>query len=280
MSDNTNPASFFSMAPFRGAAFQHLTTLVAQAQNREVEMLTHLNLATETVLGTTIRDTMQPLYHSVDQSFIGMCNENAEFRNAMLERQNAMAVQQDAFIARIDHFIGHYGNNHGPPPHQQPPPQPQQPPLLLPPPPPPAVGPPQVPAIPAPILLTENEDVLYGNDEPASLQEYWEQYDIGRAGRIPFKVRERLDGTAWRLQLHPQWWGRHRCMYAIVLYFKSQGRSTAEALELANPIYLSGQRNGQPHQERSKAAINAYLRANGVTTNGISRLLKEYENQG
>jgi hypothetical protein len=258
LSDNTNQNSFFSLAPFHGAAFQQLTALVAQAQNREVEMLTHLNMAAETVLGTTIRDTMQPLYHSVDQAFIGMRNEQAEFRNAMLQQQNAMAAQQAAFIARADNFMGTHGNG-----NIQMPLLPQR---MLPPPPPP----------PPP----ENEDVLYGNDVPASLQEYWEQYDIGRAGRTPFKVRERLDGTAWRLPLHPQWWGRHRCMYALVLHFKSQSRSTAEALELANPIYLSGQRNGQPHQERSKAAINAYFRTHGVTTKDVSRLLKDYENQG
>jgi hypothetical protein len=76
LSNKLDGRTVFSLPIFTTPAFDQLKACVAQAQDREVAMLTHLPLDAETALGTSIQQSMQPLYHSVDQALLAQQHSN------------------------------------------------------------------------------------------------------------------------------------------------------------------------------------------------------------
>jgi hypothetical protein len=272
LSDKLDGRTVFSLPIFTTPAFDQLKACVAQAQDREVAMLTHLPLDAETALGTSIRQSLQPLYHSMDQTLLvqrhsndqarlAQQHSNVAFQNAMFQQMDTLAAQQLAIIPNAQPPLPTL------PTQLQPPAQPN---IAL-------------PALQSPLILdVELPDWDLDHDNCLTLLDYWNEYDKGYAPqggreRPPFKVRERRHGTAWRLRKMRQWWGRRRCIYVAVLYFKSQGNSIAESINLANVIYMTGQLHGRRNQERSKKALNDYVDSQGLSTNDKDALLKEYE---
>jgi Transcriptional activator of glycolytic enzymes len=208
----------------------------------------------------------------VDQALLAQQNSNTAFQNAVLQRFDTLTAQQAALMQS-----GSLAHAPPPLPQQALPHAPLPPQLAV-----PHVDIPVLPPPPQQVPEVELPDWDLKHDNCLTLLDYWNEYETGyppQGGRerTPFKVRERLHGTAWRAKKMRQWWGRRRCIYFAVLHFKSQGHTLAHSIDLADAIYKTGQLHGRRNQERSKRALNDFVTAQGLSTGDKDALLKAHE---
>jgi hypothetical protein len=286
LSDKFNEDSIFSHGVFQSHDFEQLKILVAAAQERETQLLTYLPLATETALYTNIRHFLQHQYGAVEQRFASM-----DQRYGVLEQSvaNLPAAVANLVLTQLLTILG----NQFPAAAQLPlPAQAALPPLHdgnahvpL------ADALDAAPGIPLPNVPDDPRIVMPVHDrmpeQCTSLREFWDEYDVGFAGKVAFKKMEAWWGTAWRWypRRRKGWWTEHRSLYGLVLYFKKYphpGRSLEDALAMAEPIYQQHLIRGRRNLTTSNQSIRDYMRDNlpiQDVNQTIDELLTEHQDE-